>query len=203
MSQVEIAVEDLVRKAEEIMHMLPCRREKVYAARVAGVDTAIIYLSCWWSGDLVFVKVYRKRVGDQWVPVIGLSHYVLKDGTEGVYYAAIDVDRHCCHIEKELDYEGPVFKFVYRSRDGTVKSHWLLGPFDNAFDALKMIRKYSDPLHYKIAVRHFARAFKYNFAVLRVSPLEGERLIRYYYSEEDPMARLHAYLRIALGWRYE
>lgn len=189
---------------DQITSVLPCEIARVFPAEVAGVQSLVVYLECMWSNGVYFLKVYRKFDSQgrlmHPIPIIGISHYALRESEE-VFYPALDIDgKHmpaCRDVILQFRY--------YSARHRRWTYHTLLKGVSHPLEAIrKMSLCGDDKRHLEYAIRrsihHF---FPYDFAILRVTPLPGERWVLEYADEFDDLVALHLYLRKALGYAYE
>lgn len=180
---------------------------KKYITRVklrGGVVTSLVYwIAAEWDGCEFYVKIYRKWGVDGVLrPVIGLSHVALCNG-KLLYYPAIDVDGGKTPSREYA--ERAIVHWEYLSAaKGRRAWHIVLPPVFTKSQAIKLMRPYDDRRHLKYA--HVPRKADYfDFAVLRVSSYahwrESVAVAKF---ADDPMARLHKYLRSIYweGWQW-
>ncbi len=189
---------------DQITSVLPCEVARAFPAEVAGVPSLVVYLECLWAGGVYFLKAYRKfdKQGRLMhpLPVIGISHYTLRESEE-VFYPALDIDgKHmpaCRDVVLQFRY--------YSARHKRWTYHVVLKGSTHPLEAVrKMSLCGDDKRHLEYAIRrslhHF---FPYDFAILRITPLPGEKWVLEYANENDDLVALHLYLRKALGYTYE
>ena len=186
--------------------VLSIRPVKKYIIRVKLRDSVVTSLVYWvateWDGCEFYVKIYRKWGADGVLrPVIGLSHVALCNG-KLFYYPAIDIDRGKTPSKEYIERSIVYWEYISASKNRRAW-HIVLSPVSTKSQAIKLMRPYDDPRHLKFA--HRPRKVDYfDFAVLRVSSYAHwrEHVVDTKFTD-DPMARLHKYLRSIYwaGWQ--
>jgi hypothetical protein len=201
---IEGLAEVMDARLRALSAVLSVRPVKKYLTRVklrGGVVTSLVYwVATEWDGCEFYVKIYRKWGVDGVLrPVVGLSHVALCDG-KLLYYPALDVDGRV--PPKEYEERAVVYWEYTSAAKGRRAWHIVLPPVSTKSQAVKWMRKYDDPRHLKYA--HMPRKADYfDFAVLRVSSYAHWReCVAKAKFTDDPMARLHKYLRYIYwaGW---
>ncbi|MFZ8812181.1 MAG: hypothetical protein ACO2PN_29280 [Pyrobaculum sp.] len=178
--------------------VLSIRPVKKYITRVklrGGVVTSLVYwVATEWDGCEFYVKIYRKWGVDGVLrPVVGLSHVALCGGRL-LYYPAVDVDSGKTPPKRYMEQAIVYWEYVSAAK-GRRAWHIVLSPVFTKSQAIKLMRRYDDNRHLKYA--HMPRKADYfDFAVLRVSSYAHWReCVTETRFSDDPMARLHKYLR--------
>ncbi|MGC8583523.1 MAG: hypothetical protein ACP5MH_07305 [Thermoproteus sp.] len=191
----EALVKEMDTYAQVLEALVGAEKVKGYIVRMkdagAGVYSLVYWLKTKWEGCEYYIKLYRKWGKDGVLrPVVGLSHVVNCDG-ELLWYPAIDGDGG---VDKECVYKS-VFHWHYEGKKG--KSwHVVLPPKRTKEEAVAEMKACGDDeLHV-----HFAEVPRYieyfDFAVLRVSSYRAwSETVYSAHVGDDPMARLHMYLR--------
>jgi len=141
-------------------------------------------------GQVLFaVKFYIKDD----MPVVGLSHHIVVNGTH-LFYPAIDWDKP--QPPPVWLIQRAVFWWRYRSRHKKITAYHIVlrPPRETANMAIRVMMPYTDPMHWAVTVRRIAQGIYEDFAILRVFGLR-ERVLDYMVDPDDAMAVLNLRLR--------
>ncbi len=204
---IEGLVEVMNAMLDALSAVLSVKSLKKYITRVklkGNMVTSLVYwVTTEWDGCEFYVKIYRKWGTDGVLrPVIGLSHVALCGG-KLLYYPAIDVDGQKTPSREYIERAVVYWEYLSAAKKKLAR-HIVLPPVLTKSQAIKLMRPYDDRRHLKYA--HVPRKADYfDFAVLRVSSYahwrESVIVARF---ADDPMARLHKYLRKIYweGWQW-